>query len=270
MKKYFLLSAFLLSLSTSLFGQEEELPLVGREIYDYLEIDGIQVKKATQQDFTSDEVVEIIVWITQTNQNGLLRKKDFGIVDGDTLIKISIEQFDSFGNLILKIDSSNNRLVSHTQFEYSSNRLIKENRLGYDWFWTMDSTFLPPTTSITSYIYEGDRLIKRIKAEEGGFYSKNGESTYSETYEYNLNDQIIREIYLSESDTLSITVNTYDSYGNLIRAESPDSTSISTWRYDEKGKLIESFIHHENLISRDLYYYDSLGRLVKREIYLKQ
>ena len=267
MAKYFTLTFLFLTLQNFAIAQTDKLPLAFSETYEYLEENGQQIQKTTVIDLTRDQPVEIRIWTIESGTNELKRTQKLGIVNGDTLTEVNLRQFDDSGNLVLEIDSSNNRLSNRTEFEYENKKLIEKKRLGYDWYQPDDSYYMKPTSSTTTFIYDGERLIKEMETEKGGLFSSD-EIIYSTLYSYNENDLLEIEYYLKGADTLHVTKHTYDQNGNKKTSVSDDSTN--TWKYDEQGNLIEEFIQMYNLTLRHIYTYNSSNQLVRKETYLKQ
>ncbi|MEQ8240908.1 MAG: hypothetical protein RIA69_16955 [Cyclobacteriaceae bacterium] len=266
MAKFYTLVLLTLTLLNFANAQADELPLAFSETFEYLEKDGQQIKKTTLLDLTGDSPVEIIIWTTENNNDGLKRTRDFGIVDGDTLTEVSIQQFDSLGNLTQEIDSSNNKLIKQIEYSYFDNLLTKSE----------ETNFSEDSKTIKSYFYEKGKLIRTAEIKKGkdliGLLSDpNKERTYYEFFEYQ-NDLLIKEIRLAESDTISVVANTYDQRGNKTKSEFKDSVDdqyLHIWKYDNQGNLIMEFTQYANLAQRIEYSYDS-NHVTKKLTYLKQ
>lgn len=270
MAQYSIIALLNLSLLTFASAQVNELPLAFSETYEYLNQEGEKAKKTTLMDLTGDEAVEITIWTTETITDGLKRTQDSGIIDGDTLMEITRQQFDAFGNLILEVDSSNNRLTRRIEYNYEDSLKVSSNE-----FNNSDANW-DPTTSKQYYFYKDGILVKTVEKQKGanlrGLLSDKEERTYSNLFEYE-NELLIKDISLAENDTLCVTVNTYDSHANIIKAESENLTGdvgLYSWEYDNQGNVTVEFTQYANLTQRIEYSYDSLNRLTEKLTYLRQ
>ncbi len=229
---------------------------------------------------TNEKIIETIEKSKPVTQGNLITK-----TNTDDEGKVSVEYYDSFGNLVESYLWNNNEVLSHSIITYTPDNNIQRKE-------EIDANGL--NSSIESFKYDNEgnlqsktfneftdgRLTKSTNYDSGGNVTGYSVSEYNDddllvkinrydnndslldyyTYEYNDKSQAVRYSgFDSEDNLLRYTVFDFNDKGLIQTEKYYDSNnnleSYYSFTYDENGNMImsSSFDAEGNLISEDIF-----------------
>ena len=194
----------------------------------------------------------------------------------DTINGYACMEYDIWGNLVCERyedggDVSREYLYTYdeygrmTSYTYRSNYGTDTTVYTYDGNGNVirtEATYDDGTTSVTEYVRDenGYTILERG-------YGSNGQVTYTEEYTRDEQGRTVKEIYTYGSGSSSIYTYTWDSKGRMIHSEviSESGTTVTDDTYDKGGRLVRSTTRSEDGNSVAVYQYDARGNMVRSE-----
>ena len=162
--------------------------------------------------------------------------------------------YDEDHNMIQEIYTDEDGEKTISNYTYKDGLLVKDEYVSRD-----------GDTYVTEYTYnsEGDVTYKLTKNPSG--------TSSSETYKYDSNGNLVKEIYSSMDKSGNVTYTTetdyhYDTNSNVIKevyTVDDVATRTTDYTYDANGNLIkEKYTHGDYYYTRE-YTYDANGNMIK-------
>lgn len=167
---------------------------------------------------------------------------------------LTLYEYDAASRIVVERYRSSPDGAGDFNVEFSMTRtydaagaLTREDRL-------TQSNFAVPESSSTAYTYdERHRLAQEVR---------NNDTTVTLTYSYDANNVVS----IAASGSADVSTRAYDMHGNVTRRTSGDTSYVSTYVYDEAGRMtsaveIESRISTAEILDResDTVTYDGAG-----------